>query len=275
MAEIVGAFLMPHDPLVASEPNLPDPRQKAIVMDAYARIARRIRDVRADTAIIIGDDHFTLFGPACQPAYAIGIGDLDGPIEPWLGIPKTGIDTNQPLAKHIMAVGFATGFDWSVSTVLTADHSIMVPYQFAVRPNASVRVIPVYLRVGVEPLLPSRRAFELGQSIGRAVRSFPKADRVVVIGTGGISHWVGMAQMGQINEEFDRRVLDLVKSGDVNSLISISDEEILAQAGNGGWEIKNWICAMGAAPGCKGEVIAYEPVIPWVTGMGFAELHVA
>jgi hypothetical protein len=32
---------------------------------------------------------------------------------------------------------------------------------------------------------------------------------------------------------------------------------------------------MAALPSCRASVIAYEPVVPWVTGLGFAELAVA
>ena len=37
-------------------------------------------------------------------------------------------------------------------------------------------------------------------------------------------------------------------------------------AGNGGQEIRNWIALLGAVPGWKGEVLAYEPVPEWITG---------
>jgi len=51
---------------------------------------------------------------------------------------------------------------------------------------------------------------------------------------------------------------------------------VLEEAGNGGLELKNWICAMAALPaGSKGVTIAYEPVPQWVTGCGFSELKLA
>ena len=54
------------------------------------------------------------------------------------------------------------------------------------------------------------------------------------------------------------------------------DAEILKQGGNGALEVRNFLCAMGAlGPGVTGEVIAYEAVPAWITGLGFAELKAA
>jgi len=96
---------------------------------------------------------------------------------------------------------------------------------------------------------------------------------VVVIGSGGISHWVGTAEMGRVNEVFDREILDYAVRGDIAALSALSDEYILANGGNGGMEIRNWACAMGALEGARGEVLAYEAVPEWVTGLGFVQLH--
>jgi len=100
-----------------------------------------------------------------------------------------------------------------------------------------------------------------------------------VFGTGGISHWVGEAQMGRVNEEFDRMVLSCVEKGDVESLIKLDTDYILEHGGNGALEIRNFICAMGAMSGLKGKikgrVICYEPMPQWITGLGFAELLAA
>jgi len=48
-----------------------------------------------------------------------------------------------------------------------------------------------------------------------------------------------------------------------------------AQAGNGAWEIRSFLCAMGALPDRPGRVLAYEHGPQWVTGLGFAEILAA
>ncbi len=273
MAEIVGGFLMPHNPMLTVAPNAADPSKTRTIFDAFATISERVKALRADTVIVIGDDHYTNFGPHCIPACLIAIGDVDGPVEPFLNIERGAIENNAALATHILETGYEQGIDWSFAKSLTVDHSVAIPYHLAVRTVPGLKTIPVYLNAAVAPLLRSRRAYQIGESIGRAVRSWPGDERVVVYGTGGISHWVGSVGMGRINEAFDQQVLEMFSKGDIEGLIGLSDETILAEGGDGCLEIKNWICAMGAFPGATVEVMDYEAVPEWITGMGFAQVN--
>ena len=84
--------------------------------------------------------------------------------------------------------------------------------------------------------------------------------------TGGISHWVGTPETGRINPDWDHRILDHIARADVAALTRLTWEEIERDGGNGGQEIRNWIALLGAVPGWKGEVLAYEPVPEWITG---------
>jgi protocatechuate 4,5-dioxygenase, beta chain len=275
MASIVSAFVLPHVPLTLSEPAAVRPDQSARVHDAYAKIARRLRELDVDTVITIGADHYGLFGPHCIPQCLIAIGDVEGPMEEWLGVERGAIPSNQPLAQHILRRGHTEGIDWSFAKSMLVDHATMVPYHFCIRPAQSIRTIPIYLNEAVRPFIPSSRAARIGQSIRDAVDSWSGKERVVVFGTGGISHWVGTAEMGKVNEAFDRRILRLAEAGDIEALTDISDDEILSSAGNGGVEIKSWICAMASVPRSRAHVIHYEPIPEWICGFGFAELEAA
>lgn len=275
MANIVGAFFLPHVPLILSEPDAPPREVKDKIYDHFADIGERLATMNVDTVVTIGADHYGLFGPGCIPQCLIGIGDVEGPAEDWLGIERTALSTNQPLARAILDQGQADGIDWAFAKNLRVDHSIMVPHHLTVLQVPGIRTIPVYLNQGVEPAIPSKRARAIGESIRNAVLAWPGNERVAVLGTGGVSHWVGYAQMGRINEEFDRRFLDLFEARDIDAMMALSDAEILEHAGNGGLEIKNWICAMAAVPDGVAEVLAYQPVPQWITGMAFAELREA
>lgn len=273
MACVVGGFCVPHDPLITAAPDAPAAEQSGKVLQAFKTVHDRIDALEADTVVVIGDDHCAMFAPNCHPSILIGIGDLEGPIEPWLGIERRQVANHMPLAEHIMAFGFDNGFDWSVAKSLALDHSTMVPIHLSVPKH--VRCIPVYISCGMTPLIQGKRCKQLGEMIGRAIAAWPGSERVVMLGTGGISHWVGMADMGKINPEFDARVLKLVEANDIDGLAKLSDTEIVDAAGNGALEVRNWIVAMAAVPRLESRVLAYEPVAPWVTGLGFAELAVA
>jgi len=135
-----------------------------------------------------------------------------------------------------------------------------------------VKVIPLYVAAGVMPVIRTQRCIDLGQMIRRAVESFPGNERIVIFGTGGISHWVGDAQMGRVNTEFDEKVLRMIESGDYEGLAAMPDDYVLEQGGNGALEIRNFIVAMAAFAPKKATVLAYEPMPPWITGLGLAEL---
>ncbi|MBN9427215.1 MAG: protocatechuate 3,4-dioxygenase [Burkholderiales bacterium] len=272
MARLVGGFCLPHDPLILGAAGAA-PKDKATrVMAAFEQVRQGIEALNADTAIVIGDDHVTMFGTGCMPSILIGIGDLEGPVEPWLGIGRRPVPNHAPLAEHLMNFGFERGFDWAVAKTLALDHSTMVPIHLAV--PASVRSIPIYIQCGATPLIRGRRCLQLGRMIGAAVAAWPGDERVVILGTGGISHWVGMADMGRVNEDFDQRILRMVRARDVEGLAALTDEEIVEQAGNGALEVRNWVVAMAALPTYEAEVLAYEPVPEWITGLGFAALKV-
>lgn len=276
MAEIVGGFLMPHNPMLTSAPEaVSDPEQKKNVFGAFERISQRVKELEADTVIVIGDDHYTNFGPHCIPRCLIAIGDVEGPVEDWLRLERTPIENNEPLAEHILKTGFADGIDWSFAKSITVDHSIAIPYHLAVKTNPGVKTIPVFLNAAVAPIVENRRAYEIGQSILHAVESWQGSERVVVYGTGGISHWVGSPGMGRVNVEFDQRILEMFRTRDLEGLFALPDEVVESEGGNGCLEIKNWICALGALPGSKADAIVYEAMPEWVTGMGFAELSQA
>lgn len=275
MAELVGGFLMPHNPMLTVAPDAADPSQKQVIFDAFQGIAAKVTELQADTVIIIGDDHYTNFGPHCIPTCLVAIGDVDGPVEPFLNIERAPMATNEPLARHILETGYAEGVDWSFAKDLSVDHSVAIPHHLAVKSVPGLRTIPIYLNAAVSPCIGNQRAYEVGQSIRKAVESWSGDERVVVYGTGGISHWVGSIGMGRVNAEFDQRILSLFSAGDIEGLAAISDEEILAEGGDGCLEIKNWICAMGLFPGATASVLAYEAVPQWITGMGFAEINPA
>ncbi|WP_175684669.1 protocatechuate 3,4-dioxygenase [Burkholderia anthina] len=277
MGQIVGAFLVPHDPVMYVAQEAPPKVQRDAVWEAYRQCAQRLKALDPTTVIVVGCDHYILFGPECLPSYLIAIGDVDGPIDQLPGLKRSVIHNNEALATHIARCGRETGFDWTVARAFTADHSVAIPQQLIVDPlrldGLDVKTIPVYLACGVDPYITLQRAAEVGAHIRKAVEAFPADERVVVIGSGGISHWVGSAQMGRVNAAFDREIIGYAENGEIGALCTLSDEYILENGGEGGMEIRNWACAMGALEGARGELISYEAVPEWVTGLGFVQLH--
>ncbi|MEC9341338.1 MAG: protocatechuate 3,4-dioxygenase [Pseudomonadota bacterium] len=282
MAQLVGAFGMAHVPLISADPFVgprSDVKKAKHALATFEEIGRRVKALQADTVIVIGDDHYSLYGPHCLPTMVIGTGTVEGPHEEWLGLERAPIPTNQPLAEHLMNYGFDHDFDWTVSKNMCLDHSTMIPIDKTLGWPCQTKVIPVYIAAGVLPVIPTKRCVELGAMIADAVASFPGDDRVVIYGTGGLSHWVGEAIMGTVNEEFDRMLIDKIERNDIDGLVALTDEYVLEHGGNGALEIRNWLVALSAWRQTVGrydaELLCYEPIPSWITGTTLMEFKAA
>lgn len=276
MGCIAGAFLVPHDPVMFVNPEAPPIEIRERVWKAFRNCADRLATLKATSALVVGADHYFNFGTGCLPQYLIGTGDVDGPLDAMPGLKRQVIPTSQPLANFIASHGHEHGFDWAVARAISVDHAIAIPDRLIVDPvrasGQNIGTVPVYIAAGVDPYLSIRRSIELGGAIRAAVEAMPSNERVVIIGSGGLSHWVGMPEMGRVNESFDREIMDYACTGNLAAMRGLTDEYILANGGNGGMEVRQWAVAMGAMPGARGEIIEYAPVPEWITGLGFVEL---
>ncbi len=277
MAEITGGFLVPHDPVMFVAPDAPDADKAKKVWDAYEACAQRLADSAASSVIIVGNDHYMLFGTTCLPKYCIATGHVEGPLDQLPGLKKEQVQNNEALAQHIAQHGCDAGFDWAVARSFSTDHAFSIPYKLIVRraeeiSGRSISAIPVYLASAVDPFISKARARQLGEQIRDAVEAFGSDEQVFVIGSGGISHWVGVKETGKVNEEFDRQIIDLCCNANLDGLVAFTDEQVLENGGNGAMEVRNFICAMAAMNASCGELIEYQPVPEWVTGLGFIEL---
>jgi aromatic ring-opening dioxygenase catalytic subunit (LigB family) len=140
----------------------------------------------------------------------------------------------------------------------------MVPLNI-ITPRMDYPVVPVIFNTLAAPQPSARRCLELGRVIGEVAARSKK--RIGFIATGGLSHDPGERNHGIIDSEFDHRFLDAMAAGDAETLSRYSRAEF-AKAGAGAFELLSWVALTGALNGRKGEVVAYEPVTAWATGVG-------
>ena len=92
------------------------------------------------------------------------------------------------------------------------------------------------------------RCWRLGQAIRRAVQSYRGNERVIVFGTGGLSHQIHGERAGLINTAWDHAFLDRLVN-DPSSAASIPHVEYLREAGAEGIEMVMWLVMRGALSG--------------------------
>jgi 2,3-dihydroxyphenylpropionate 1,2-dioxygenase len=240
---------------------------------AFRALGARLRAARPDALIVIAAEHFANFFMNNMPAFACGMGEsYAGPIEDanWLGIPKRQVRGDAELSKRLISeiqqtVDIAYAEEWQF------DHGIMVPLHF-LDPENELTIIPANINCQGPPLSPLHRAWAFGEAIRRAADKVP--ERIALVGTGGISHWPATPDSGKINEAWDREFLDHWVDGDKAAMLSYSDADTYRDAGQGGFEIRTFIAAAGAARG-RGTIDFYAPIPIFAVGCTVGEMEIA
>ncbi|MGC5626919.1 hypothetical protein ACPYO6_01555 [Georgenia sp. Z1344] len=275
---IAGAFTASHSPGITGWPERPDQTKKEKVYAAYDEVRRRIDEINPDAIVAVSVEHFTNFSFANLPAFAIATADSYlGPVTKEMGeflnVEQHEYPGNGKLGRHIYEFALKADFDPAlVEGGLAFDENFCVPFKL-IDPESKYPLVPIIVN-GVNPPWPTaRRSYHFGEMIKAAVEAQSEVQTVVVVGTGGLSHWVGLPESGTVNEEFDRDFIERIESGDPEQLKSYSPEDIDA-AGNGAHEIRTWIVAAGAVGGAPFDVLAYEPIPEWLTGTSVAAARV-
>ncbi|WP_158542834.1 2,3-dihydroxyphenylpropionate 1,2-dioxygenase [Phytoactinopolyspora halophila] len=270
---VVGAFTTSHSPGITGFPERAEPEQRSAVEGAFGDVRDRIEKLAPDAVIAVSVEHFTNFFLGNLPAFAIGtaasyLGPVTKEMGEFLGVPQHHYPGHAALGDHLYRFALEADFDPAlVEGGLAFDENFCVPLKH-LDPESTLPLVPVIVN-GVNPPWPTaRRCYDFGRMIRAAVEAQSSAQRVVVLGTGGLSHWVGMPESGQVNEEFDRDFLARLESGERSRLIDYTQEQIDA-AGNGAHEIRTWLVAAGAA-GVPFDTLVYEPVPAWLTGTAVA-----
>jgi protocatechuate 4,5-dioxygenase beta chain len=150
-------------------------------------------------------------------------------------------------AAHIAQSVILDEFDLTIVNRMDVDHGLTVPLSLVFGSPAAwpCRVIPLAVNVVQYPPPTGNRCFNLGRAIRRAVDSYPHDLRVMVWGTGGMSHQLQGPRAGLINQPWDNRFLDRI-GPDPQSLVRIGHLEYLREAGSEGIELVMWLIMRGA-----------------------------
>lgn len=267
MAEIVLAYSAAHAPMMSANPESAPPAMRERFFAALDQVRSRVTKSGAQAVVLMSGEHFTNFFLDNLPQLAVGVGESHlGPVEKWLGIPRTYVPGHPGLANAVLAGTLERGFQPALSSRLTVDHGFMTVYH-ALSPAMDLPLVPVVMNCTTPPLMTLRQSYDFGAAVGEAIRAYDGLERVALIGAGGLSHFVGEPRVGDIDEDFDLWFLRQLELGCPPELLDIGNEE-LALAGNGTGEVRAWAACAGAMPGSRTTALAYEPIGEWINGMG-------
>jgi 2,3-dihydroxyphenylpropionate 1,2-dioxygenase len=303
MSEIVGFVGMSHSPFATLlPPGSPAEPGGAFLADA-ARVAAAVDVLAPDAIVVIGPDHFHANFYDQMPPFVLGVeeaagfGDFGSTAGP---LPVAG-----KLAWSLHDKLSSAGFDIALSYALTVDHGVVQSYEMATG-RTDIPLVPLVVNTAAPPLPRLERCVALGTALGDALRAADDPSRVLVVASGGLSHWLPsndprdpsvagekrtnlihgrrdtrafaaarepkVRAMGgnpgaRVNAVFDRWFLQQLRGTDLEPVTSLGHERLEEQAGSGGHEIRTWLIGHAAV---RKPLIwdSYEPVPEWITGMG-------
>src|SRR6185295_12856352 len=235
MARIIAGVATSHIPAVGAaldNGKSGEPYWKP-VFAGFDKSKEWIAKVKPDVCIVVYNDHASAFSLDIVPTFAIGCA-AEFPIadEGWGPRPVPPVKGHPELAWHIVQSTVLDEFDITIVNKMDVDHGLTVPLSlmFGQPQEWPCPIIPLCVNVVVYPSPTGRRCFKLGRAIRKAVQAYKKDLRVVVLGTGGMSHQIHGERCGLINSEWDKSFLDRL-STDVQGLTEISLVEYVREAG--------------------------------------------
>ncbi len=270
MGRIVGAFAMSH--VLGSPFGLEEQAERVFV--GMRELGRRLRETRPTVLVVITSDHLNNFKLAQPMPFAIGTAESYIPYGD-MGLPTDEIKGNAAFAAGFASFARERDFALAMPPRLRPDHGVMIPLGI-VDPARELSVVPIYVNTVYTPAPTPEQSWRLGELLREYVANVcDEGERVALLAGGGLSHWLGVPQEGQVNEAWDRWFMDVLAQGRAAGLAKLTNEQILTDAGNGGLEVNAWIAVAGAASAATGECLFYEAIPAWASGMAGMSFNLA
>ena len=250
MAKIIAGLATSHVPALGvaiDQGKTQTPYWKPL-FDGYEPAQEWMAKEKPDVVILVYNDHATAFSLELIPTFAIGVAEEFQPAdEGWGPRQVPVVKGHSELAWHLAEYLILDEFDMTIVNEMPVDHGLTVPLSITCgQPDAwPCRVVPLAVNVVQYPPPTGKRCYDLGRSIRKAVATFDEDLKIVVFGTGGMSHQLHGERAGLINPDWDQRFLDDL-SKDTDRLINIPFIEYVRETGAEGIEMVMWLIMRGA-----------------------------
>jgi protocatechuate 4,5-dioxygenase, beta chain len=277
VAKIIAGVSCSHVPAIGAaidNKRTEEPYWKR-VFSGFEKSKQWMAEAKPDVVIAVYNDHASAFSVELIPTFALGCGAEFPPAdEGWGPRPVPVVKGHPQLASHIAQSVILDEFDLTIVNKMEVDHGLTVPLNLMFGSPAQwpCPVIPLAVNVVVYPPPTGHRCFALGRAIRKAVQSFPDDLRVVVMGTGGMSHQISGPRAGLINTKFDTAFLDNLTK-DPGKLARMPHLEYMREAGAEGIEMVMWLVMRGALDDKVNEVYRFYTVPASNTAVGHIVLE--
>jgi protocatechuate 4,5-dioxygenase beta chain len=214
----------------------------------YEPARKWLAELKPDVAIVVYNDHANALSLQIIPTFLIGVaGEFPIADEGFGPRPVPNVLGHPELAWHLAESLILDEFDMTIANEMPVDHGLTVPLSVTCGQPAAwpFPVIPLCVNVVQYPPPTGARCYKLGQAIRRAVEGFGGDLRVLIYGTGGMSHQLQGERAGLINRDFDAAFLDGL-TRDPLALTRITHTEYMRESGSEGIEMVMWHVMRGA-----------------------------
>jgi gallate dioxygenase len=253
MATIIGGIGTSHVPTIglAYDKKRQNDPAWAPLFEGYKPVAKWLEEKKPDVLVFFYNDHANSFFFDCYPTFSIGVSpEFDMADEGAGRRPLPNIKGHAKLAEHVANRLVNEEFDMAVFQDRPLDHgcnsplALMWPHEPA-WPGA---ILPIAINVLQHPLPTAARCYKLGQAVRRAIESYPENLKVVVVGTGGLSHQIHGERTGFNDTDWDEEFLELFVE-QPEYLTGLTHADLIRRGGAESAEVIMWMAMRGALAG--------------------------
>ncbi len=273
MGKILSAYLTPHPPIIIKEIGRGEEEKIRATIDGMEEIGRDIKEKAPDTIIIISP-HGPLFSDANSIILEENLkGDFSNFGYKYLSYEfKNDLDLSYEIVKESLKANIKIGqmtkdMFKSYGLEEKLDHGVLVPLHFVNKYYKDYKLIPI-----TYGLLSERDLYKFGRLINRVISTSKK--NVSIIASGDLSHKLldsGPYSFVKEGPEFDKRILDILKEGDLSKLLTF-DSDLAKKAGECGLRSLMILGGTLSFYKVKPQVLSYEG--PFGVGYASSIFHI-
>jgi protocatechuate 4,5-dioxygenase beta chain len=272
VAKLVAGVATSHVPAIGAAIDLGRTQEPywQPLFKGYEPAKKWIAEQKPDVIILVYNDHASAFSLEMIPTFALGCAAEFPPADEGWGPRQVPIVKGHPeLAWHIAQSVILDEFDLTIVNNMAVDHGLTVPLSLVFGQPAEwpCQVIPLAVNVVQYPPPTGNRCYNFGKAIRRAVESFDQDLKVMIFGTGGMSHQLQGPRAGLINRAFDTAFLDNL-TADPRKLAQMPHIDYVREAGSEGIELVMWLIMRGALDEKVREVYRFYHVPASNTAVG-------
>ena len=248
-----------------------------------AKVAEALERAKVDILVMFGDDQQEYLTDDNMPAFSIYWGNEVKVLgqgesytaatgyQPLIGYPPEDnvLPTHGALGKHLIEYLTEAEYDVGSSRFLDPDRGgrsrggighAFAYVQHRIIPDLLIPTVPIMVNTYYPPNQPTpKRCYEIGRAVRSAIEAFPGKQRVAVLASGGLSHFV-------VDEELDTWTLEGLQEKSIVKLQQLPRERL----NSGNSEARNWMSLAGAAEHLDMDLFDYVPCYRSPAGTGCA-----